>query len=559
MQQRTDDSGWEVKPLPIIGQYNRQRFDQFCPEDAANFYVVTGKDTKKPFVMYPTFGRQHISFGGLNRLLFGQEPRSMFRTLNYWYSVVGSTVWRIDANFNQVDISIANPLQTIAGNVFFCQLVVNAETFVCLVDSQRVYVYQEVAGGFVTILDINVPFGKPLTDANYQAPGYIVAFGNRIAVSIANSSQFFLSIVNLGGNAFSNTAAFNIAGVTTFAQESGVIGQMGVLNNTLYIYCDFTTGVWANTPAIFSGTQLYFPWKKNTTYDWNVGIADPLSLDINFGRMAFLGQNSNGLLQVMSSMGGEPKPVNSQAIDVLFQDYANDPLTNSPFLEGNANGFLYQYENSVMYRLSAGPYHGSTILDDTEVANSLEYNFTTDTWHRCIEENGERCRVQKHVFFNNRHLVSVEGEGTVYELSGRFYTNESENPLQLDQQAIDAYIVNPMRYERITPIVFQDDYSELETDYVQIDFVFGQGATYFIPPPLWIPAIELFWSDDGGMTYSSADQLDFGRQGTYQWRMRWYQLGCSRNRCYKLVATSKYPIVVLGGTMKVRRVSGGAD
>ena len=33
-------------------------------------------------------------------------------------------------------------------------------------------------------------------------PGVIAAFGNRITVSVANSSQFVLSAINLGGSSF---------------------------------------------------------------------------------------------------------------------------------------------------------------------------------------------------------------------------------------------------------------------------------------------------------------------------------------------------------------------
>jgi len=73
------------------------------------------------------------------------------------------------------------------------------------------------------------------------------------------------------------------------------------------------------------------------------------------------------------------------------------------------------------------------------------------------------------------------------------------------------------------------------------------------------PHIELYWSDDGGVTFQSADLREFSQLGFYRWRMRWYELGPSRNRCYKLVAVSSAPIVVLGACQSVRRSSGGAN
>jgi hypothetical protein len=166
-----------------------------------------------------------------------------------------------------------------------------------------------------------------------------------------------------------------------------------------------------------------------------------------------------------------------------------------------------------------------------------------------------------------------------------------------------------MRYELVTEHIFEPDYSEFITDYVEIDFVFGdqtffkydapfQNAVYLVDEasteenPIYLvdetstdedpvflvaegsdipsfddshynalfkPHIELYISDDGGVTFTSADVREFSPLGAYRWRMRWYELGPSRNRCYKLVCVSSAPIVILGGVQSVRRSSGGAN
>ena len=78
---------------------------------------------------------------------------------------------------------------------------------------------------------------------------------------------------------------------------------------------------------------------------------------------------------------------------------------------------------------------------------------------------------------------------------------------------------------------------------------------------LFKPHVELYYSDDGGETYTlgTADNREFSPLGNYRWRMRWYELGISRNRCYRLVCVSSAPIVVLGAVRNTRRVSGGAN
>jgi hypothetical protein len=313
----------------------------------------------------------------------------------------------------------------------------------------------------------------------------------------------------------------------------------------------------------------------------------------------------------MSSSGDKPKRISTRAIDILFQRNYRQGIVGalSPFLNGNANGFLYQWENTIFYRLSAGDYSGTGLLDQDQNANSIEYNFETDTWHRVIEKNGERNRIQQHTFFNNTHLVTVQGDKTVYEMSGQFYDNEVTNPDQPDSQATDAYIREPFRYERVTSIISLPDYGEFITPWVEIDFVWGENFTFFSESPfanaqflidedavggepvylidedavggepvyliadegntpqineatynqLYKPHIELYWSDDGGISFFAADVLEFSQIGVYQWRMRWYQLGASRNRCYKLICVSSSPIVILGGIMVLERCSGGAS
>lgn len=605
-----------VSDLPICGYFDRQRFRQFGPADSANWYTQQSELGKKKVAMYPTMGRRHINFLGVNRLQFEAEPRYVEKSVNYWYSVVGNKIYREDAEFNQIEITASVKLTTMNGNVFLSFIVVGDPatpgntTYVCFVDGQHVYIYSELDNSFGIVTDPNTP----------KNPSTIATFGNRITVAGAGSSTMSLSEINLLGGAggtFDLSKVFTINGQAVFAQEEGIIRQMAVLQNTLYVFTDYTTGIWSNIPSTFiavGGTQTSFPWKKNTSYSFDFGIsqANVNTLDVDFGMMAWVGQNKNGLVQPMISTGGKPKPISTKAVDVLLQRQAN-VARNNPFMTGVSDAFLYDYENTIFYRLSAGNYIGTELLDQISVSNSIEFNFETEEWHRCIEANGERCRIQQHVFLDNRHLVTVQGDNTVYEMSGQFYDNEITNPDATNPQANDAYFALPFRYERVTNIIVAGMienlnppgfYAEFKTNYVEIDFVWGDDTFIFSDSPFanttfivseqvdsngdpifitdedgnfittedgnfpvqnsptyfnWFkPNIELLFSDDGGISFKSAGQLEFSMLGVYSWRMRWYQLGCSRNRVYKLVCVSPAPIVILGGTMEVENVSGGA-
>lgn len=590
---------WKIEQMPIFTYYDRQRFTQFGAMDCANWYGIAVESGKKQQALYPAMGRQHLRFQNQNRLVFNSQPRVEYKSINFLYVVEGTTVFQYDRFYNKKTLSINVALNA---PIWWATLAVGTIIYNMMTDGTNIFVIKE-DGSTVTsevVTDINAPGGS----ATGGKPLYVAAFGNRFVVSVANTPDFYLSQINLAGNA-SSYFTDPALGAALNGRATGVIGQFAVLHNQLYIMCDFTTDVWANiiTTFVVGGVTREFPWKLNTSYNFDFGIADPNSLSVDFGMMVWLAKNSNGLVSFMMSGGQKPEDISSQAINVLLEN-STRPDDISPFQDTEVDGFLYQYENTIFYRASAGDYVGFGDLDIDDTAKSIEYNFETGKWGRVIELNGERNRIQKHVYFNRQHLVIVQGDSAIYQMAGNIYHNELRNPEQLNPQAEDAFLKFPMRYELVTQQLFLPDYAEFEDEYVEIDFVFGNKTFYHNCSPflntvfivsedstpehpiyilseddkyliaegsntptfddnhycaLFKPHLELYYSDDGGETFLPADLREFSPLGNYRWRMRWYELSCSRNRCYRLVCVSSAPIVVLGAVRNTRRVSGGAN
>ncbi len=579
-----------IEQLPIFCYYDKQRFNQFGSMDCANWYGVAVDSAKKQQALYPAMGRKHINFLNQNRVVFDAEPRAVFKTIDFFYVIVGTRVIQVDKFFNQKTIGSVS----LTGVIWFAYLPVGTTVIALLTD--EAHIFRIVETGTAVTMDA-------ITDSHAPTnPLYVAAFGNRFAVSAKDTPDYYLSTINLAGTV--NTC-FTINGAALFNRASGIVRQMGVLHNTLYIFCDFVVDIWSNivTQITVAGVTREFPWKLNTSFNWDYGISDPFSLAVGFGRMVWLAQNQDGLVSFVSSNGQQPQDISSQAINVILENStANDAL--SPFLVETAQGFIYQYENTIFYRCSAGSFLDFGELDIISSANSIEYNFETGTWARVIELNGERNRIQKHIFFSNRHLVTVQDDPAMYDMAGNIYYNELRNPAQPNPQAADAFLKYPMRYELITKQLFLPDYAEFIDDYVEIDFVFGDQTFYRSNAPflnttflvseestpqnpvyllteddafiideagntptfddnhynaLFKPHLELYYSDDGGITFSTADLREFSQLGQYRWRMRWYELSISRNRCYRLVCISSAPIVVLGAVRNTRRASGGGN
>lgn len=581
----------QIEQLPIFCYYDKQRFTQFGAMDCANWYGIQVDSSKKKQALYPAMGRQHVRFLNKNRLIFNAQPRAEFKSINYLYVIDGTIVYQFDLFYTRKTLPINVAL---GAPIWFATLAVETTIYNMMTDGTNIFLITE-NGSSVT--------AKVISDSNRpKNPRYVAVFGDRFVVSTADTPDFTLSTIDVAGGA---AACFTINGAALFARASGIIGQFAVLHNQLYIMCDFSTDVWANiiTQITVAGVTREFPWKLNSSYNFDFGIADPNSLSVDFGMMVWLAKNSNGLVSFMMSNGQAPKDISSQAINVLLENSRN-PDTLSPFLDNEVDGFLYQYENTIFYRASAGLFinHGDLDIDDN--AKSIEYNFETGNWGRCIELNGERNRIQKHVYFNNTHLVIVQQDPAIYQMAGTIYHNELRNSAQINVQAPDAFLKFPMRYELVTQQIFLPDYSEFMDEYVEIDFVFGNKTFYKSSNPflntvfivgegstpdapvymlsedgtfiiadgsnipsfddnhynaLFKPYIELYYSDDGGETFFYADVREFSPLGQYRWRMRWYELSCSRNRCYRLICVSSAPIVILGGVRNTRRVSGGAN
>ena len=593
----TNPDAAKIEQLPIFCYYDKQRFTQFGSMDCANWYGIAVESGKKQQALYPTMGRQHVvnPISHENVLIFNAQPVVEYKSIDFLYVVDGTTVYQFDRFYNRKTLPINVAL---GAPIWFATLAVGTIIYNMMTDGTNIFLITE-SGSTVTaevVTDVNKPVN----------PLYVASFGNRFVVSSANTPDFTLSTINVAGGA----AACFTFGVfpnqfALFNRASGIIGQFAVLHNQLYIMCSFTTDVWANiiTQITVAGVTREFPWKINSSYNFDYGIADPNSLSVDFGMMVWLAENSNGLVSFMMSNGQAPQDISSQAINVLLENSTHPDILN-PFLNQEVDGFLYQYENTIFYRAAAGSFLSFGDLDIIDNANAVEYNFETGKWGRVIELNGERNRIQKHVYFNNQHLVIVQDDPAIYVMAGNIYHNELINPAQPNHQAVDAFLKFPMRYELVTQQLYLPDYSEFLDEYVEIDFVFGNKTFYKNCTPflnavfivgedstptipiymlteddkfilaegsntpsfddnhycaLFKPHIELYYSDDGGETFLYADVREFSPLGRYRWRMRWYELACSRNRCYRLVCVSSAPIVILGAVRNTRRVSGGAN
>lgn len=172
----------QIEPLPIFCYYDKQRFTQFGSMDCANWYGIAVDSGKKQQALYPAMGRKHIRFLNENRLVFNDEPRAEYKSINYLYVVDGASVYQFDRFYNRKVLPISVALGT---PIWFATLAVGTQVLNMMTDTKNIFLITE-NGSAVTaevVTDPNAPGGIN----SPGAPTYVASFGNRFVVSLVGS------------------------------------------------------------------------------------------------------------------------------------------------------------------------------------------------------------------------------------------------------------------------------------------------------------------------------------------------------------------------------------
>jgi hypothetical protein len=104
-----------------------------------------------------------------------------------------------------------------------------------------------------------------------------------------------------------------------------------------------------------------------------------------------------------------------------------------------------------------------------------------------------------------------------------------------------------IRRLRITPTVSHDG-KRVVHKRLQIEMQPGIGATAGLGQ---VPQVLVRASNDGGLTWSSAQVLTPGSQGQYQRLMRSYAMGSAYNRTYEIVVSDPVPWCIVQGWLDI--------
>ena len=254
--------------------------------------------------------------------------------------------------------------------------------------------------------------------------------------------------------------------------------------------------------------QLWLIGVKTTEVFFNSGVGSAPFFDRNPGGYMKTGCNARRSIadyeddlmflsdknQVVRKQGLRLEPASTYQIDFLISTMT---------VTSDAVGFMYFQEGHVFYELTF-PSDNKTIC----------YDLTTGFWHtRASGVSDGRSPANTVIRFNDQVLVGHFNNGKIFEYVLDTYTDDGEV-----KRAIRA--AQPLN-ERNQLMFFSSLEPDMET---------GVGNSDVTDPQIMLQS-----SNDGGHTWMPERWRSMGKIGEYGKRIRWNQLGSSRNRIFRII------------------------
>lgn len=224
--------------------------------------------------------------------------------------------------------------------------------------------------------------------------------------------------------------------------------------------------------------------------------------------------------QIVRADGYKPKPISTRQIEYQIAQYSD---------VSDAIGFSYIFEGHPFYQITF------PTADKTWV-----YDASTKLWHELtsypdslVDLEMGRHRGNCYARFNTKHYMGDYANGNIYEVKSDYYTDNENN---IEKIRTGPVIVNTKKWFFINSFEVA-----METGTGILD---EEGDD---------PQAMLQWSDDGGHTWSNELWSDLSRPigaiGEYSNVVKWFRLGRSRNRIFRVKVIDPVKVVMIDAFM----------
>ena len=456
--------------VPFFGIGQQGKSHTVTAQRHLNLYAELGDDKSK-IDFYGTPGTTL-------RTSFGDTPaRGWIAVGDLYYVVHRGTLYSVNNAGTQTSLGTLN---TTSGRVDMAY----DGTLILIVDGTNLYTltlpstFAQVSGAFV-------PDGANTCSW----------LDGQFIVDQSDSDQFFISPTGTAWDALDFASAeSNPDGLVRVFSDNGEVVLLG----------ENTTEFWGNIG------QSDFPFIaiKGSTQEF--GLAARWSLCKFNSGLACLMKPRMGQVQVMFISGYVPKPISSQEMDFLINEYST---------VSDATGYAYMLGGHPMLQMNF-PTAGKSWLYDasTSMWSPLEYGLS-----------GARHRGELQLDYLNKTIISDYSTGDIYNLDADTYT---DNGTAIAREIVSRHIFHGNQRIRIDGL-----YVDME---VGVGLATGQGVN---------PQVMLQVSKTNGATWGTEMWKTIGAIGKYLNRVTWRALGSGRDFLFKLRVSDPVKVVFTFGDL----------
>ena len=473
---RFDPNMKEVE-LPIFGMGSKSRFIRFDTQRTINLYQMRDQYGARKAAFFPMSGRQaEITIPGNDVI----RPGGSLTTPQFAYVIYGSTVYRIDADENLVNIGTISTASGKVGMLYTYDTVSINSPVVVIVDGSLGWRYIVNTGSFVQITDAGFP-------ANANS---VTSLDGFVLVSQGGTQNIKVSPLN-NSAIYPGTIAMQTAGEQ--------VQQMIVLNKRILVFGLSVTEIFYNAGI---ATNIF-------AADYNLkmeyGLAASASVAVGFGFCMWLGSPRNGPPKIMFTDGTRPQIYSTENIN---RDIANYKTPS------DAIAMFYEQGGITFYEISW-----------TAQSQTWVYNFTSETWTERAEE-GSRSAIQSVFYFNNITYVGTYNDSFIHIMSEKFADNNGSpiSRTRISQTFYDNKFYHPINIGRVILECLPGDVLN-----PRLSPLVGN-----VQEPDNLPCVYFSVSRDGGYTFEPARKVPIGLVGEYRNRAVIDNLGRARLWVFKI-------------------------
>ena len=405
------------------------------------------------------------------------------------------------------------------------------------VDSYNIFGYELKTGAIPTI---SLP--AKVDGDDFIHPTHIAVVDGSIVLNDKDSSYVYYSI-KFPLNTATREVFDIVDGEVQYEEDGITVKTVTVNSGTWCFYDDYHVQKYFNASAssdkctalavtddiltLYGPTSIEF-WKRGDAESYQTwqrishtntgeyGLAAPFSVVTMDNCQLFIGTLRGQVRTVNLIKGTEV---------VKVSPYWLNELLRTDFVD-NIRAWCYTQDGHNFYLLSIG-------------STCYAYDTTTGQWHTRVSRNYYSATVEYYPLFacgfNGKIITGSCSSNILYELDPEYYYEELDSEHKLPLQRI-----------RQTPLLTADNKPYLLQE-LTIECTTGAMDTYGEQGKVLLQV-----SKDGGYTYGNILEGITGQRGQYNIRVRWLNLGMSRQSVLRITYTEPTDYVLSNGSLRIQ-------